>query len=238
MPLFGSFFTDKQARGALRDSLIPLEMPPVPGHRLHATGGRKVILAMRDDPNAVHQTALVFDTFAQLCDRYADSHKIPFLSRTDGKGGTKAANLESAARQFAIWSHYRYGSTIGIDAALFEGLSRHPELLVRAGEPGSPRWDATILVATAGAERIINAGAKSFQSLYRLQIGAMKMYTKDLDSPLLSWLERPGKSLILSPLTGRATANVDVRFRSCRSVSRNTCPSRTGRDGAQDPGST
>lgn len=190
MPLFGAFFTDEQARVALRNSLIPLEMPPVPGHRLHANAGRKALLAMQDDPNAVHQTVLVFDTFAELCDRYAASHNIPFLARSDGKGGTKAANLEMAARRLALLTHYRYGTTIGVDAALFEGLSRHPQLLIKAGEPGSARWDAAILVVTAGMERIINAGAKSFQSFYRIQSGAMNMFTKDLDSPLFSWLEQ------------------------------------------------
>ncbi|HEY6204144.1 MAG TPA: hypothetical protein VI056_14030 [Candidatus Limnocylindria bacterium] len=205
MPLFGKFFSDDAARAALRSSLIPLEMPRVPGHRLHALAGRSVLLTMREQSGAIRQTVLVFDTFAELCDRYRDVHRMPFLPRTDGKGGTQAPDLETAARQYGLQAHYRYGSTIGIDAALLEGLSRHPRFLALAGEPGSERWDAVILTVTLGAQRLINSGATSYQTLYRMQTGAMTMFTKDLDSPLFKWIEQDsGRLSELAPAGPRA----------------------------------
>ena len=193
MPLFGRFFSAADARSALRHSLIPLEMAPFPGHRLHATAGRSNILAMRADPNAMQQTISVFDTFAELCDRNRAAHHIPFRSRTDGTDGIAAPNLDTAARYVGIWSHFKYGSAIGIDAALLDALAMH-DLADLAGQPGSERWEAVTLQAWVGGRWLIDE-AKTFHELYRATIAAVRLFTKSADSPLLEWIRHPPKEI-------------------------------------------
>ncbi len=189
--------SESEARAVLLEGRIGRELPELPEHALRI-GSRSDLLTMRVTPDRVEQMIWTVDTFAELCDRYRQEHRVPFRAARGAGGLIDVGDLETAARYVGLWSHFAHGAVVGLDAALVVALDDHDGVIARAGEPGSERWDAILARAGIFGARVADH-AKTFQFMYRLQVGVIRIFCRS--GSLAEWLDS-----VAAGLDGKAGA--------------------------------
>lgn len=169
MPLFGKFWSEAETAKAIREHLIFLEMPQLPEvlRQTYKNAGRAAALALaRTMPSGLDGLFNVLRMTIELCDRYVQGRRMPYLARTDGRGGVKADSLLDAARYECVWRHYRYLAAAAFDVVLAKAaddLRLAPEV---TGEAGSPRWErAKLRLTFAGMKAAERVSMTSFVQL-------------------------------------------------------------------------